>query len=429
MFSQDRAHELMIEAIDEAEKSVSEDAGVHPKVGAILADSDGNIIARSHRGELGNGDHAEYIIIKKAVESKLNLKDTALFVTLEPCAARGPGKTPCAQRIVDSGIKTVYIGTIDTHPKIHGAGEVFLREHIETVERFPSFLETKIRESNIEFFQQYRKSKLPQSSLYVNTQISDIILDNLKRSGLQLNNIPIDWDVTLEDLVYFCEGSRVPEITSEELLNIVRKARATAYGKKYSAYTYDSDVRGLDDNWKMEVTEILKILVEGDYTKRHIINVGIGNGIEGQGLFDDIRFLTAVDIAEDSLSKVKVNLPNATIVCAEAESLIPVPTGSQDIYISLRAYQSSYFNIPRAIREAYRVIRCGGVVLISIANGFLDQNKLLIPGLVVPKSTIVDRDRPFVVAEKVRRGLSLLRFEEIGIRTGLGEIYVYGRRP
>jgi tRNA(Arg) A34 adenosine deaminase TadA len=35
---------LMREAIEEAKKSVSEDQGVHPKVGAILTDKEGNVL-------------------------------------------------------------------------------------------------------------------------------------------------------------------------------------------------------------------------------------------------------------------------------------------------------------------------------------------------------------------------------------------------
>lgn len=52
--------------IKESKLSISEDSGEHPKVGAILTDLNGNILAKSHRGETGNGDHCEYIIFKKA---------------------------------------------------------------------------------------------------------------------------------------------------------------------------------------------------------------------------------------------------------------------------------------------------------------------------------------------------------------------------
>ena len=66
--------------------------------------------------------------------------------------------------------------------------------------------------------------------------------------------------------------------------------------------------------------------------------------------------------------------------------------------------------------------------MISIANGFLAEDSGVVPGLVIPRSNVVSRDRPFEVAEKIRRKLTLMRFEEVGIRTGSYEIYIYGRR-
>jgi len=74
------------------------------------------------------------------------------------------------------------------------------------------------------------------------------------------------------------------------------------------------------------------------------------------------------------------------------------------------------------------VTRQGGLVIISIANGFIGSGNALLPGLVIPRTNVVDRNRPFEVVERIRRKLTLLRFEEIGVRTGLSEIYVYGRR-
>jgi pyrimidine deaminase RibD-like protein len=52
-------------AIEEARKSASEDARVHPFVGVVVV-KDGKELARSHRGEIP-GNHAEFI----ALEEKL----------------------------------------------------------------------------------------------------------------------------------------------------------------------------------------------------------------------------------------------------------------------------------------------------------------------------------------------------------------------
>jgi ubiquinone/menaquinone biosynthesis C-methylase UbiE len=155
--------------------------------------------------------------------------------------------------------------------------------------------------------------------------------------------------------------------------------------------------------------------------------VGIGNGLEGEELYADCEHLTAVDIGERSLREAKKRLPGLKIVRTPAEDLCGIPTASQDIYISLRTYQSTYFDRNAALREAYRVVRQGGIVLISIANGFLEGGAV-IQGLLKPGTPIVDPNLGFHIADQVRSRMSILGFVEIGLRTNLDEIYVYGTR-
>ncbi len=426
MIHAERIRELMLEAIAEAEQSAPEDYGIHPKVGAVLADEHGQIISRAHRGESGRGDHAEFLVLQKAESLAPDLARSALFVTLEPCTARGPGKIPCTQRILDSRIPTIYIGMLDPNPQICGRGETFLRWNL-IVERFPSELVKKIEGSNAAFIDQHRSAHLPQSSLYVTTQIADLICDFLRRNGLDIDELPFDWDVTVDDLEQYCSSCLDPGFTGD-LQGLLRMARGHAFDVKYADLTYDNDTRGLGDYWQQEVREIMRLLRADDYPQRRVINVGIGNGLEAKGLFDTMPHLTAIDIGPRSLERAKARLPRAKVVLAEAENLKGVRTASQDIYVSLRTYQSSYFDIMRAVGEAYRVVRQGGLILISIANGFLGEDSALIPGLVIPRTNAVNRDRPFEVAERIRRKVTLLRFEEVGVRTGLAEIYVYGRR-
>jgi pyrimidine deaminase RibD-like protein len=69
-----RLLELMQQAILEAEASQPEDDGPRPKVGAILASTDGGIRLRAHRGELGPGTHAEYCLLEKAQRDGIQLR-------------------------------------------------------------------------------------------------------------------------------------------------------------------------------------------------------------------------------------------------------------------------------------------------------------------------------------------------------------------
>jgi pyrimidine deaminase RibD-like protein len=174
MIQPQRLHELMQLTIAEAAKSTHEDGDVHPLVGAVLSRGDGTVIHTAHRGERGAGDHAEFICLQKAAEAHTNLAGCVLFVTLEPCTARGAEKTPCTTRILSSGVKKIYIGMLDPNPVICGRGETRLRFDIE-VERFPGELVREIEELNKDFVNLHRRSHLSASSLYVKRQIPDLI--------------------------------------------------------------------------------------------------------------------------------------------------------------------------------------------------------------------------------------------------------------
>ncbi len=418
---------LMREAINEAKKSATEDEGVHPMVGAVIADQDGKILHRAHRGE-EPGCHAEFLCLRKAESAGQNLTDCLLFVTLEPCTARGPGKTACASRIIDSGIRKVYIGMLDPNPAICGRGETRLRFSVD-VERFPLELVREIEKMNEDFIALHKKAHLSEESLYVRMQIQQIMRSHLERAGLPLeDDLPVGVDLTTSDISTICQAcGAAAGKTADEIYTLVHRARAEAFDKKYADRTYDDDGRGLGDYWKNSVRSILGQMDAADLTNKRIVVVGIGNGLEGEALYGSCEEVVAVDIGKRSLERAKKAFPAATLLEASAENLEKIPNGSQDIYISLRTYQSTYFDRSAALREAYRVVRQGGIVLISVANGFLESGSM-IPGLVIPGTSVVDRDLGFDIASQIRSRMSLMKFEEIGLGTSLDEIYVYGRR-
>lgn len=78
------ALELMKLAIEESHLSIPEHTDkTDPKVGAIIATKDGEILAKAHRGELRIGQHCEFTLIEKKLGS-VSLKGCVLYVTLEP---------------------------------------------------------------------------------------------------------------------------------------------------------------------------------------------------------------------------------------------------------------------------------------------------------------------------------------------------------
>ena len=90
-------------------------ASPNPLVGAVIV-KDGEVIGTGFTHKLGK-DHAEIDAIKnvqKKFKSKASkmLKNSSLYVTLEPCSQQG--RTPaCTEAIIKAGIKEVFISCKD----------------------------------------------------------------------------------------------------------------------------------------------------------------------------------------------------------------------------------------------------------------------------------------------------------------------------
>ncbi len=150
--------ELMQMAIDVMNKSVNEpreDGKVPPKVGAVLLFPDGRI-ETAYRGELREGDHAEYTLLERKLHSE-NMEGCILYTTLEPCMERNPPKVPCCRRVTNARIKKVYIGIEDKDPK--GKGIRHLEKHGVPYEMFTREFQQIIETENKAFLKQALQRK------------------------------------------------------------------------------------------------------------------------------------------------------------------------------------------------------------------------------------------------------------------------------
>lgn len=96
----------------------------NPCVGAVLLRDD-SVVARGYH-EVYGGPHAEINALADAAAKGINPADCTLVVTLEPCDHHG--KTPpCAEAILNSGVRRVVIGSLDPTREA-GGGAQHLRE-------------------------------------------------------------------------------------------------------------------------------------------------------------------------------------------------------------------------------------------------------------------------------------------------------------
>lgn len=96
----------------------------NPMVGAVIVHN-GKIIGEGYHRKCGEG-HAEVNAIASVRDKRL-LKDSTIYVSLEPCSHYG--KTPpCAKLIIDMGIPRVVVGCVDPFPEVSGRGIRMLRD-------------------------------------------------------------------------------------------------------------------------------------------------------------------------------------------------------------------------------------------------------------------------------------------------------------
>lgn len=124
----------------------------NPMVGAVLV-KDGRIINQDYHHRYGEY-HAERNAI---VNCSADLRGADLYVTLEPCCHYG--KTPpCTEIILSSGIRRVFIGSMDPNPLVAGKGAAVLRQH--GVEVITGICEKECLELNSVFFH-FIRTKTP----------------------------------------------------------------------------------------------------------------------------------------------------------------------------------------------------------------------------------------------------------------------------
>ena len=426
---EDRLREMMTRSINKAEESVCEKrekGDTAPKVGAVLTDKEGKILMECARGETGTGHHCEYGLIEKAQKDGIDLKGTVLFVTLEPCTARSQGKTPCVERIVQSGIDTVYIGSLDPDDKIRGRGLLYLQRCKLNAATYPVDLGKEVQEKNKVFFEE-KIAKNPVTPMFVTKNIAESMRKYMINKGglTSIKEIRTGWDVTLDVLIE--ELVSVTGKPRKELYKIAEAALGHAFDEKYHDKTYKDDVRGQYKEWVSYFDSIIRETLKRDLKKLKTLVVGIGNGHEGRYLFEGISDLIIVDIAPKSLRSAKKILTPKEAYLLNAQDLKKIHDSSIDAYISLLTYQSAYFDIHKSMLEANRVLKNDGIIVISVSCGYI-KNDEYFDGIFDQEMGGINRIRPYEISIIIMKELISLNFAKVGIISTPSEIFIYGEK-
>ena len=113
-----KIHEKFIRRCIQIAKKGFPEAMPNPSVGAVIVYK-GKIIGEGYTSTYG-GAHAEVNAINSVNQKEL-LRESTLYVSLEPCSHHG--KTPpCSDLIIREKIKKVVIGAVDPYAEVAGRG-------------------------------------------------------------------------------------------------------------------------------------------------------------------------------------------------------------------------------------------------------------------------------------------------------------------
>jgi SAM-dependent methyltransferase len=164
--------------------------------------------------------------------------------------------------------------------------------------------------------------------------------------------------------------------------------------KKYGDYNYKEDLRTL---YEKEFNKILSGIVKGKNKKIFIGGSNSGKEITSLGK----NSIFALDASKKALEKLSKKYPSVETLHWDLGSTLPFKDNFFDVYICLRAINSSTINLIKALNESLRITKPKGKIILSISNGYLIKSKIQ-KGLYDYKKKDFDLDKPYMIVNKIK---------------------------
>lgn len=387
------------------------------KVGAVLVSADEKTVLSTWSNVLEKYSWSDALIDQAVAWGITNA--SALYLTINTYD-KVSEKFHLNKVLEVISVDMVYIGLPDPNVCNYMNSDPILR--MDNVSRYSDKYQREILDQNNIFFNASDQS-ISNSPYYHYMRISNLIIDKLTKLGISVTKEKLNEHKSKAALkMYIADQFGIELALAESLVN---EAIFEAFNKKYGTYEYANDTRSLDTGWKRNFNTALNQVSSTDISKCAVVDVGVGGGHEAASIFANCTNITFVDVAIDGLMKVQKSIPVARIVNASADDMHVLDDKCFDIYVSLRTYNSSFFDIERAIAEAKRILKENAVIVVSVANGFLcTEKKCIIPGLLVPGTDFVDLYRGLDTARSIKGQYISAGFKDINLCPTTTEIYL-----
>ena len=217
-------------------------------------------------------------------------------------------------------------------------------------------------------------------------------------------------------------------------------ARTNAFNIKYGNYNYANDLREKYKNlWFVPVTHLLNDAGFDKDKSLKVIGVGANNGTELEQIFSEYKScsLNVLDLSSDATNLgEKLHGDRMKFRTGNMEGCRYLRNSAYDIYLNLRSIHSTGVDVRLALAECYRILKPGGIAIISISNGYLlpstaqslQKEAKEASGMYDNRTKFFSDQRPYFLADKVRKKLELYGFKEVELHTGKTEIFIKGIR-
>jgi pyrimidine deaminase RibD-like protein len=96
-------------------------------VGAVVVAADGTVLATGYSREGSPKEHAEEAALAKLARAGSGLAAATIYSSLEPCRFRASRPRPCAELIIEAGLRRVVIAWLEPPLFAAGGGAGLLR--------------------------------------------------------------------------------------------------------------------------------------------------------------------------------------------------------------------------------------------------------------------------------------------------------------